>query len=73
MTAAAIEAEASDQVRPRRGRPPKAKVPAGPRYVARKPMKIGERKIKIGDDVPEAGSWPRVEAWIRAGYIDVVE
>ena len=71
MTAAAFEEVSSDQVRPRQV--PKAAKPKGPRYVARKPMQIGDKKIKIGDLVPEAAKWPRVEAWVRAGYIDVVE
>lgn len=74
MTAAAFEEVSSDQVRPL---PVKSvsrpKKPAGPKYVARKPMTIGEKKFKIGDLVPEAAKWPRVEAWVRSGYIDVVE
>lgn len=75
MTAAAYEEVSSDQVRPRQTRKRAAAKPrpVGPQYVARKPMKIGEKKIKIGDPVPEAHSWPRVEAWVRAGYLDVVE
>jgi hypothetical protein len=36
-------------------------------------MVIGDKKIKIGDSVPEARKWPRVEAWVRSGYIDIVE
>ena len=54
----------------RRRRP---RVPAGPRYIARKPMTLGERKIRIGDVVPEAAGWPRVESWVRSGYIEIVE
>lgn len=59
----------------RRGRPPgsKSSVADGPVYVARKPMRIGDRKIRIGESVPEAGSWLRVEAWLRSGYLDVKE
>ena len=69
MTAAAFEVVTSDQVR----RKPRAQKPKGPVYVARKSMQIGGRKIKPGEVVPEAGSWPRVESWIRAGYLDVKE
>lgn len=69
MTSAAFEVVDSTQVRPRKT----TKKPAGPRYVARKAMQIGGRKIRVGDSVPEAGSWPRVESWIRAGYLDLVE
>ena len=72
MTAEAFEVVTSDQVRPRPVAK-KAARPAGPKYVARKPMTIGDKKIKIGDLVPEAAKWPRVEAWVRSGYIDVVE
>jgi hypothetical protein len=42
-------------------------------YIARKPIKIGAKKFKIGDVVPEANSWTRVESWVRSGYLDVVE
>jgi hypothetical protein len=70
MTTEAFEVVTSDRVRPREVA---KKRPAGPRYVARKPMVIGEKKIKIGDLVPEASKWPRVEAWVRSGYIDIVE
>lgn len=69
MTAAAFEVVTSDQVRRR----PRAKKPEGPRYVARKPMQIGGRKIKVGEVVPEAASWPRVESWVRSGYLNVEE
>jgi hypothetical protein len=68
MTAPAFEMVDSAQVRRRT-----TKKKTGPKYVARKPMQIGSRKIKIGDVVPEAGSWPRVESWIRSGYLDVKE
>lgn len=62
----------------RRGRPPGSKnkpkpVAGGVSYVARKPMTIGDRKVRVGDVVPEAGSWPRVEAWVRSGFLDVRE
>lgn len=56
---------------PRAPRTPRTPRPKGTVYVARKPMRIGERMIKVGDLVPEAGSWPRVESWIRAGFLDV--
>lgn len=69
MTVTAFEVVTSDQVR----RKPRAKKPEGPRYVARKSMQIGGRKIKVGEVVPEASSWPRVESWVRAGYIDIEE
>jgi hypothetical protein len=65
MTTTAFEEIPLDQVRRRK--------PKGPKYVARKSMQIGGRKIRVGDVVPEAGSWPRVESWIRAGYLDVKE
>lgn len=65
----------------RRGRPPGSKSAAVsqvvssdvPVYVARKPMRIGDRKIRIGEVVPEAGSWLRVESWLRGGFLDVRE
>lgn len=69
----------AEQVKPRRPRAKKAPenptpgATGGVQYIARKPMKIGGKKFKIGDPVPEANSWPRVESWLRAGYIDAVE
>lgn len=72
-------------VRPRAAKKPsrKSQTPASPRvepgatggvqYVARRPLKIGAKKFKPGDLVPEAASWTRVEAWVRSGYIDEVE
>jgi hypothetical protein len=45
----------------------------GVKYVARRPLKIGAKKFKPGDAVPEAASWTRVEAWVRSGYIEEVE
>lgn len=57
----------------RRRKPAVVAEPAGPRYVARKPMTLGDRRIRIGDLVPEAAKWPRLESWVRSGYIDIVE
>jgi hypothetical protein len=77
-----LETIPSEQVRPRaRTRKPKQPVEAaaapgptdGVTYIARKPIKIGAKKFKIGDVVPEANSWTRVESWVRSGYLDVVE
>jgi hypothetical protein len=65
MTAATFEVVDASRVRRKKA--------AGPRYVARKPMQLGGRKIKVGDVVSEAGSWPRVESWVRSGYLDLVE
>lgn len=81
MTAQVAEGVA----RPRRGRPPGSKnkpkpvavvadgAVAGLTYVARKPMRVAGRMVRAGDVVPEAGSWPRVESWVRAGFLDVRE
>lgn len=45
----------------------------GVKYVARRQLKIGAKRFKPGDAVPEAASWTRVEAWVRSGYIEEVE
>lgn len=75
-----METVPAEQVRkrtPRKPRParenPTPGATGGVQYIARKPLKIGEKKFKIGDVVPEANGWPRVESWLRAGYIDAVE
>lgn len=73
MTAPAFEVVDSTQIRRKVVKKPATPKLEGPKYVARKSMQIGGRKIRIGDVVPEAVSWPRIESWIRAGYLDVVE
>lgn len=78
MTAPAFEMVDSTQIRRKAVKKPAIPKPvtpelSSPKYVARKSMQIGGRKIRIGDVVPEAVSWPRIESWIRAGYLDVVE
>jgi hypothetical protein len=42
-------------------------------FVARKTLKLNGRTIRPGEQVPEASGWPRVESWVRAGYIELVE
>lgn len=48
-------------------------LPDGYKYVARKTLRLNGRTIKPGTDVPEAASWPRVESWVRTGYLDIKE
>lgn len=48
-------------------------LPDGFKYVARKTMRLNGRTIKPGIDVPEASAWPRVESWVRSGYLDIKE
>ena len=48
-------------------------LPEGFKYVARKTMRLNGRTIKPGIDVPEASTWPRVESWVRSGYLDIKE
>lgn len=60
----------------RRKTKPKGVAKAAPKrtqYVARKTLRLNGRLIKPGTPVPEASGWPRVESWIRSGYIDVVD
>lgn len=45
--------------------------PAGPRYFALKPMTLPSRTVAYGDEVPEAASWTRPEAYVRLGYLRV--
>jgi len=76
-----LETVPVEQVRPRRTRKAKqdkelTQTPGatgGVVYVCRRPLKIGSKKFKIGDAIPEANGWTRVESWVRAGYIDAVE
>lgn len=76
-----LETIPSQQVRPRRTRKAKQDkaltespgATGGVRYIARRPLKIGAKRFKPGDPVPEAEGWTRVESWVRAGYIEQVE
>lgn len=44
--------------------------PAPPVYrVGRKPLKVGDKYLQPGEVVPEAHTWPRVEAWVRSGWL----
>lgn len=38
-------------------------------YEARRPLTVGETKIEIGEVVPGAEDWPRIESWVRTGKI----
>ena len=71
MTVEAFEVVEAVAVKPRKPRTPKT--PVGPVYVARKTLRLNGRTIKPGTEVPEAASWPRVESWVRSGYIVIKE
>lgn len=44
--------------------------PAPPVYlVGRKPLKVGSEMLQPGEVVPDAHTWPRVEAWVRSGWL----
>lgn len=74
-----VEAAEAPEVPARRPRAPIVRIarngslPDGYKYVARKTLRLNGRTIKPGTDVPEAASWPRVESWVRAGYLDIKE
>jgi hypothetical protein len=40
-----------------------------PVYVAARKMKRNGETIKVGDVIPDALAWPRLESWVRAGYL----
>lgn len=42
-------------------------------YVAKRPLKVGETMRWIGEPVPEAEGWLRVESWVRFGFIKKVD
>ena len=50
-----------------------AAVPVTVMYVARKTLRLNGKLIRPGTLVPEASTWPRVESWVRSGYLDVAE
>lgn len=45
----------------------------GPHYRALRVLTIGKKKYEPGQEVPEAQDWPRVDAWVRARMIELVE
>jgi len=54
------------------------RTPQKPFYRAKKPLRTAGRNgkpkaYKIGQIVPEAKTWPRVEAWVRSGHLELVE
>lgn len=38
-------------------------------YVALKTLRVGGQRREIGELVPEASDWPRVDAWVSQGRI----
>ena len=42
------------------------------RWVCVKSCKVGAEMRTIGQDIPEAFTWPRPETWERQGYIKFV-
>lgn len=42
---------------------------SGPVYIAARKMQRNGEVIKVGDVIPDADLWPRLESWIRAGYV----
>jgi hypothetical protein len=61
------------QTKPRRA----PRTPKRPFYRALKPIRTEdggvEKHYKVGQVVPEANSWPRVEAWVRSRHLELVE
>ena len=48
--------------------------PVKAKYIALKPMSLADGStVSIGDPVPEAVNWLRVESWVRAGYIREID
>lgn len=41
-------------------------------YIARHQLTIGDEKRQPGEFVPEAGEWPNVDAYIRAGLLEEI-
>lgn len=50
--------------------PPAAHAPVGSLYVTcARPLRVGEHILPAGVEVPGAGKWVRVEAWVTARRI----
>ena len=53
--------------------PAKKKLVDGPVYRAVTLLTVGDKVFKPGDVVPGAASWTRVDSWVRARRIELVE
>jgi hypothetical protein len=42
------------------------------RYVAGRRMQRDGVRINVGDEIPDAGTWKRLESWLRTGYVKEV-
>lgn len=38
-------------------------------FIARRPIKVGDKIINPGSVVPGAAGWLRIESWVRAGKL----
>jgi hypothetical protein len=47
--------------------------PKGPVYRALRPLVVAGKQYKIGDVVPDALKWPRLESWVRARVVELVQ
>jgi hypothetical protein len=47
----------------------RAKASSGIYIATGRPLKFGEYELPPGVEVPNAGTWPRVEAWVNARRI----
>lgn len=39
------------------------------RYIVQRPLKSGNRTLQVGDEVPDAGSWRNLGAYLASGHI----
>lgn len=60
------------QAEPVRRTRKRVREPALPVYVVgRKPLRVGSKFLQPGEVVPDAHKWPRVESWVRTGWLKV--
>lgn len=72
MSVSEIEMVPVETARPRKTRAPKVEpVEVWPKYFAKKPLTVNDKRYEVGDHVPEANGWLRVEAWERTGWLRV--
>lgn len=48
----------------------------GVKFIAARTFKVQQadgtnRVVKLGEEVPEAANWPRLDRWIKKGYVTV--
>jgi hypothetical protein len=65
------EAEPEDETEPE-AEPEDEPADDGPQYATTKRIRYRGKWYEPGEVLPGAGKWPRIESWVRTGYVKLV-